>query len=185
MKILIFGGSFNPPTLAHEAIISKALSLPEFDEVWVMPSTSRYDKQIPVSGDDRLKMLKLIKKHTFGNDPRLVISDYEFKLPHNSEMYKTILALEQHFPGDEFWFVFGGDSYDTIPDWPRGEWLTKNMNVIVISDTPRDTTTYSLSDELTNISSTEARRRVSANKKIDNLVSPAVKYFIQQHNLYL
>lgn len=185
MKVLIFGGSFNPPTLAHEAIIKKALSLPDFDEVWVMPSTSRYDKQISVNGDVRLQMLELIKINTFKNDPRLKVSDYELKLPHNSEMYKTILALEQHFPGDEFWFIFGGDSYDTIPQWPRGDWLAKNMKVIVISDTPRDTTTYSLSHELTDISSTDVRSLVLAGNKIDNLVSLAIKDFIISYKLYL
>jgi len=185
MNILIFGGSFNPPTLAHEAIIKKCLTLPEFNQVWVMPSTSRNDKQISLGGEQRLQMLKLIKVANFNNDPRLVVSNYELKLPHNSEMYKTILALEQHYPNDKFWFVFGGDSYDTIPDWPRSEWLSKNMKVIVISDVPREVTTFSLHSDLTNISSTEVRENTFKGLPILKLVSPIVEKFIKEHNLYV
>jgi nicotinic acid mononucleotide adenylyltransferase len=56
-KILLFGGSFSPPTLAHEAIIAACLDMKDFDEVWVMPSGDRADKVIAIQDEDRLKML--------------------------------------------------------------------------------------------------------------------------------
>ncbi|MGB4966675.1 MAG: hypothetical protein WBO35_00560 [Candidatus Saccharimonadales bacterium] len=59
--ILIFGGAFNPPTLAHEAIIRQWSSMPGFDEIWLTPSGSRTDKHISITSQQQLVPLGILR----------------------------------------------------------------------------------------------------------------------------
>ena len=59
-KVVVFGGSFSPPTLAHTEIIARCLAVPGVDEVWLVPSGSRTDKNIAVTAADQLAMLKIV-----------------------------------------------------------------------------------------------------------------------------
>lgn len=70
-EIAVFGGTFNPPTLAHQEIIEACLQHPTFDEVWVMPSGERADKDITVEAEDRIAMLEAVKSDVFAGDERL------------------------------------------------------------------------------------------------------------------
>ena len=76
-NVLIFGGGFNPPTPAHEAIIGACLEMPQFDEIWLMPSGDRLDKSIDSEDRDRLQMLEIVKSERFGDNPRLHVSDFD------------------------------------------------------------------------------------------------------------
>jgi nicotinate-nucleotide adenylyltransferase len=134
MKVIIFGGSFSPPTLAHEEIIRQCLALAGFDEVWLMPSADRADKIISAGEAERLKMLQILKNKVF-KDPRLQICDIEYRLPKPTQLNRTVQFLSQEYPNNEFWFVFGGDAYRDMPNWANGEWLQNNLNIIIFSDT--------------------------------------------------
>src|SRR5215813_4590567 len=96
--ILVFGGAFNPPTLAHEAIIRECLALPQFDEVWLMPSGDRLDKQISSSDHDRRHMIRLVHQHAIAQHPRLRVSDFELRRSPPTQTYETVYALQQRHP---------------------------------------------------------------------------------------
>src|SRR5688500_12607443 len=97
-SILVFGGSFSPPTLAHEEILRRCLSLPQFDEVWAMPSGDRLDKTIPAEDEDRLAMLEIVKTERFANNPRLHVSAFELELPQPTNTFDTLHWLRAQFP---------------------------------------------------------------------------------------
>lgn len=181
MKILIFGGSFNPPTLAHEAIIAKCLKMPEFDQVWVMPSGSRSDKHITTSAKHRLTMLNIVKAERFLDSPRLLISDFELALPQPNTTYATVKKLKLSYPNDDFWFVFGGDAYRFMPSWPHGKELQKTLQIIVVSDTKAQHPTIQLPKNLSAISSTEVR---GSAKALQSQVSPVVAQYVIANKLY-
>src|SRR6185369_6587064 len=100
-RIILYGGSFNPPTIAHEAILQACLALPGFDEVWVMPSRTREDKEITVSDANRLQMLSILQQYAFTGESRLKISDFELKLPAPTRTARTLPALAAAYPGTE------------------------------------------------------------------------------------
>lgn len=181
MKVLIFGGSFNPPTLAHEAIIAECLKLPGFDQVWVMPSGNRSDKHIGTPAKDRLAMLVIVKNKHFANNPRLIISDFELNLPEPTATFTTVKELTAAYPSTQFWFVIGGDSYRSMSVWPHGEELKKNLRIIVVSDKTTQHQTLHLSKELSVMSSTQARSSADA---LHAQVSPAVAEYALAHKLY-
>lgn len=191
-QIIIFGGSFNPPTRAHEQIIDSCLSMPGFDEVWVMPSGDRDDKRLLGTDQQRLAMLDAMKDQEFGNDPRLKITDFELELPQPTQTIRTVGALALAYPGKRFWFVFGADSYASMPDWEYGEKLQKQLPMLLLPrdklDLPNESATIRYLPDIAamgdQVSSTKVRDTIAENGDITPFVSGAVKAFIRSNNLY-
>lgn len=46
IRVLVYGGSFDPPHFAHLAVIDCALKSKEVDETWVFPCGDRPDKKM-------------------------------------------------------------------------------------------------------------------------------------------
>ena len=58
-EIVIYGGSFNPPTETHLQIIEYLYKEKMFDKVLIIPCGNREDKPYLVDSKLRIKMLKL------------------------------------------------------------------------------------------------------------------------------
>lgn len=188
---MIFGGAFDPPTLAHEAIIAACLRLTQFDNVWVMPSGDRVDKQMGSAAADRLAMLKAMHHSSFKGDSRLSISGFELALPQPSATYRTIQALKKQYPQTDFCFVFGRDSYINMPSWPHGKTLRQQLKMVVFASglgpevAAPNVTRLDIPAGFGLTSSTDVRKALQGGGKADNLpVSPAVMQYLKQHNLY-
>lgn len=188
-QVLIFGGSFNPPTRAHETIIRACLELTQFDEVWVMPSGNRADKQIPLSSKHRLAMLQLVREHSFANSPRLHVTDVELHLPRPTRLFRTLTALRKKYPDVTFWFAMGNDSYESLSTWYRADELPALWGGIVVFAEKPVPSNHSLiwlgaDPAVHTISSTKVRAAVAAGKHPRDWVSPAVWAYIKMHHLY-
>ena len=188
-SVVVFGGSFNPPTLAHQEIIGRCMSLPDFNEVWLMPSASGYSKKITTTDNERLDMLKIVHQYQFKGDDRLVISEFELANPQLEETYQTVDELNKNYQNNDFWFVFGADSYHDMPNWGEGLRLQNELNMLVFD---RNGQTVHSRGGLINLplsnfadlSSTKARRAVSETKKLDGIVCAEVKDYIIKNSLY-
>ncbi len=186
--ILLFGGSFSPPTLAHEAIIRACLALPDFDSVWVMPSGDRADKRMSATAKDRLMMLQLLRRETFHDTARLKISDFELRLPQPNDTSSTIAALTKTYPRHTFCYVFGTDAYYDMPNWPDGAALQSTLPMVVVG---RGADLFPVAPHITplvlpqhgHISSTSTRAMVAAGH-LEAFVSPAIADYIRSHRLY-
>lgn len=189
-KVVIFGGAFSPPTLAHEAIIAALLKMPQFDEVWVMPSGDRIDKEMSARDSDRLAMLRHMRQHVFENNSRLKITDFELQMPRPSKTYGTVHALETAFPATEFWFAYGPDSYISMPSWPDGAALRQKIKVVIFSSggpkvqAQGDVIHLNIPDKFGDTSSTEARRLAANGQNPRSQISEPVARYIAEHNLY-
>lgn len=188
-RVIIFGGAFSPPTLAHEAIIAELLDLPQFDEVWVMPSGDRLDKDMTARDGDRLAMLRIVGEQIQSNS-RLQISDFELRMPRPSQTFQTVEALERAFPAVEFWFAYGPDSYMSMPGWPHGTELQQKLKVVIFSSggpaisTLCETIRLHIPDRFGDTSSTQARRLVSDGVLLKKVVSDPVARYIRERRLY-
>lgn len=192
MEIAIFGGTFNPPTLAHEAMIGAALMRNDIDEVWVMPSGSRIDKPDIQADEKRIGMLMLLKTASFDNDPRFKISDFELSLPRPTQTYRTVKALKRVFPGHHFRFIFGVDSYLDMPNWDYGEQLKTEIDVLLVEragyERPPENNKVSYLEvpgavELA-LSSTEVRQSLALGRCISGMVSPELENYLKKNQLY-
>jgi nicotinate-nucleotide adenylyltransferase len=191
-RILVLGGAFNPPTLAHQAMIAECLALPGFDRVWLMPSGDRLDKTIVSASDQqRLRMLSLVRREVFADNPRLVVSDFELRLPRPSATYRTVDALEAAHPRLEFWFAFGADSYQSMHAWPNGAQLRQRLQRLVLFTRGTAPTLHPaarvvrLAAPFVHISSTAARQALAEGKDATHLLGPAVLRYAQRDGLYV
>jgi nicotinate-nucleotide adenylyltransferase len=190
-QILVFGGAFNPPTIAHEAVIAQCLLLPQFNEVWLLPSGDREDKRMHVRDAHRLHMLQLMHAARFGNNPRLRIVDFELRLPRPNATYKTVPALRAAYPGTTFWWAFGADSYMSMQSWPHGEALQHDLDNLVLFDRGKSPQVVgkqvihlAIPGDFSSVSSTAVRRAVREHTPIARYVNPVVAAYILRHKLY-
>ncbi len=126
MKICIFGGSFDPPHLGHQAIVVDLLTK-DFDKIIIMPT-----------GDVNYKIIKTSKKHryemvqqwinTFG-DLRLILDDYEYN--YYQSTYDTIKYLENKYPNSQISMAIGQDSYQDLPNWEGYDYLINHVDFLV------------------------------------------------------
>jgi len=75
-KIAIFGGSFDPPTLAHIELASEIYNTHnDIDEVWLVPcGDGRRDKSLRTKGIHRYNMLKLILNDIIGENGPIYVN---------------------------------------------------------------------------------------------------------------
>ena len=185
MEIAIYGGTFDPPTLAHEAIMRACLAKAGVDELWIMPSGIRTDKLDMSSDTLRLGLLGLLIDVEFSDLP-VVLSDFEMKLPKPTETYKTVTVIEEAYPEYRFWYVFGADSIESMPDWHNGEWLRRNLNILAVPragyELPAETSHLKHLEigeiAMAGISSSGVRQALKQGKPIEHLVNPIIAEYL-------
>lgn len=188
--ILVFGSGFNPPTLAHEAIIASCLGLTQFDEIWLMPSGDRFDKIMGASDKDRLRMAEILKVEKFADDRRIRVTDFELKLPRPTETNHTTKALAEVYPDTTFWWALGTDSFFSMPSWSHGVELQKSLNMIIFDRGDADKIHQDnvmhvrLPSSFLVVSSSRVRSSIAKGESTQNLISEPIKKYIAKHNLY-
>lgn len=133
-KIVIYGGSFNPPHLGHASVIKALLRLFPCDEIWIMPSGERRDKKIGMPGKYRLAMLKIMLKELFSRSKTSIkLSSLELRRPALTTTYQTLKELEARYPDGDFYFC-GGSSLlsDIRKKWVNGKKLYDTAHFVVM-----------------------------------------------------
>lgn len=180
-QTIIYGGAFNPPTLAHEAILAACFNYASSigADVWLLPSGDRRDKHIPTPRDQRLAYLRAMVSSVVGDAvaATIVLSEIDRTVP--VETYDTVCELAASYPDREFIWVFGADSTETMSEWKKGGWMLRHLPMLVVQRAgsvinPRARRAVPLSITTIVTSSTEVRRRLAVGEPITGLVSDTV-----------
>ena len=105
----IFPASFNPPTLAHLALIKEAMKQGRLDEILILLDIQAMDKEpVGAAFEDRLTMLK----KAFGRDPKVSIG-----LSNRGLFLEKIKPLRTLYPYPvSFFFIVGFDTIVRVMD---------------------------------------------------------------------
>ena len=188
MRLGLFGGSFNPPHVAHLAVAEACAA--GLDRVLWMPAPDPPHKPpLGVSGADRLALVRLA---IAGND-RFEASDLEFRRPGPHYTVNTLQALRAEHPDADLALIVGGDSLAAFTSWREPEAILEIARLVVyrrpgsdLEDVPeyvlaRTTVVEGPGLEL---SATELRARLAAGLGARYLVPDAVLAYIEANGLY-
>lgn len=130
MKIGIFGGTFNPPHLAHLNIAKEFCRKLDLDKLIVIPTFQPPHKQAQslASGADRLAMCRLLFE-----DERFDVSDIEIRRQGKSYTYDTLCQLEETYEGAELYLIIGSDMLLSFHKWYRHEDILKKCTLCVLT----------------------------------------------------
>ncbi|MGD0836230.1 MAG: nicotinate (nicotinamide) nucleotide adenylyltransferase [Polyangia bacterium] len=179
MRVALFGGSFNPPHVAHQLVALYVLETTDVDQLWLTPcSRHPFDKPL-APFHHRLSMCELA---VAGLGQRIRVSDIEDRLGGESRTLITLKALRVQHPDHEFRLVVGADIEPEMPLWYGANELRRETPVIVVGRSG-----YGQRDGLVMpaVSSTEVRARIKRGQAVAHLVPRSVVDYIREQRLYL
>lgn len=197
-RIGVFGGAFDPPHIAHIALVEAALSQLELTELRIFPTGQAWHKDRPLSAaGDRLAMARL----AFGGIAGAVIDEREILRPGPTYTLDTLRELVAERPDAEPVLIIGADQALALPRWHGYEQilslaiisvadraastgLPEAFDASVLAPLPPGARFESLRLPPMDISATEIRARAVAGLALDALVAPAVARYIDKHHLY-
>jgi len=190
MMIVIFGGAFNPPTIAHQKIAKHVLRLPDARELLVVPVGDHYKKAGLIPAFHRVKMLEIM----INSLPNASISKVEVEADRALKTVETLEKLQAEHPNEKLAFVMGADNLSELLKWYDYERLVKKFKMIILNRGEFDVhafikekfefaaANFLVIDDFrkTDISSSQYRADVT---KSELLLSDVEKY-IKTHGLY-
>ena len=200
-RVAVFGGSFDPPTVAHVLAAASVIQAGAADACWLTPCGSRDDKpSLATSGRHRAEMCRLAIASLLVTLPVLV-SDIEAAGP----ALPTIDLLDRlrvEHPDTQFTFVIGEDLAGDVDTWPPDgpKLASAAYDFLVVPRAghalaPADRAAlpahWTVADrdaghvEL-QLSSSEVRDRLARGgpAAAEGLVTPNVLAYIREHGLY-
>ena len=128
MKIHIFGGTFNPPHLAHTQIIQRVNEIIKPDINYIIPALA-WQKTNILNAKNRFEMCEL----AFDFLDNIVISDIEIKLNKPSYTIETLAKFKHKYPESIIYFTVGLDQLINIHTWHKWQELTKYANLYIVN----------------------------------------------------
>jgi nicotinate-nucleotide adenylyltransferase len=186
-RIALFGGSFDPPHLAHLAMAQAAVEQCGLSRVVFIPcqESPLKDRRPGASGLQRLGMLRL----TTAGRAWAEVSDWELFRPGPSYSWQTVEHFAEQHPGAELHWLMGADQWAAIERWARPDFLRECLAFIVFArdgEKPKARQgwrAHFLTGEWRG-SSTEARALLAAGKSAAHLLPPAVEEYAVRERLY-
>ena len=137
MKILFYGGAFNPIHRAHLKIMECACEQLNLAKLIIIPNKEVHFKNNDnvAAFNQRVAMIELALKHTTINCA-IEISAYEQKQTGKTYTFDLISMFRRAYPTAKFYFLIGSDHVARLKDWYRIEQLKKEVNFVVAKRKP-------------------------------------------------
>ena len=204
MKVLLYGGSFDPPHNGHLNNLRAAAARVRPDRIVVMPAgSSPFKRGTSASGALRLEMCgwfsALAEEDGF---PALTVSGWEVQQAAQGRRNYTVLTLEMlasESPGAELYLAIGSDMLLSFDGWCRWQDILRLARLVVTSrnvgDDPLlhekakqlDATGARIlfaPVEALPMASSVLRARLAAGERCENELPPLVRRVIQREGLY-
>lgn len=112
-RVAVFGGSFNPPHVAHVLAASLAVGMFDMDRVLVVPTFVHPFAKSLAPYDDRVKMCELATAWL----PRVTVSRVEEELGGESRTLRLVTHLSDAHPTWDLRLLMGADLVVESPKW--------------------------------------------------------------------
>ena len=138
MKILLYGGTFDPPHNGHLNNLRAAAARVRPDRVVVMPAgLSPFKQRTSAPGALRLEMCGCFRALADSPDiPQLEVSGWEIAQAEAGKRNYTVLTVEklaQENPGAQLYLAVGSDMMLSFDGWFRWQDILRIARVVVTS----------------------------------------------------
>jgi len=175
----VFGGSFDPPHVAHVMAAAYALSATEIDRLVVIP-TYRHPFAKPLAPyEHRLRMCEL----AMADLRRVEVSRIEAELGGDSWTVRTLEELRRREPYARLRLVIGSDLLKEAPRWHAFDRISAIAPPLVIGRAGYPSE-QAMRADLPAVSSTEIRKRLAEGVPVEGLVPRVVIDYVRAHGLY-
>lgn len=146
MKILLFGGTFDPPHNGHMNNLRAAMDCVQPDKVIVMPAGIPPHKK--ASGTGAALRLAMCECFT-ALSPKVEVSDWEVRQGGRNYSVNTVEMLRDRYPNDKLYMCLGSDMLLSFTRWYRWQDILRMTALVVESRETGDNAVLSAAaDEL-------------------------------------
>ena len=193
-RVGVFGGAFDPPHVAHAALIQAAVTDLQLDELIVVPTGQAWHKSRTLTpAHHRLVMAELAFSHL----SHVRIDPIETQRAGPSYTVDTLRELAAQIPDTELFLIVGEDQARTLTTWH--EWQVIFQLAIICVAVREDLTgakplftppkSYEsrfrrLQTPAMPVSATDIRARIATQQCVSSLVFEPVARYIDDHHLY-
>ena len=197
--VAIYGGSFNPPTIAHENIARDILKLDEISKLIYLPVGDSYKKKTLISAEQRYNMLKIILEKLKNDGLDVDINRLEIDSEKRLYTLQSLRILKEKYKRD-LAFIMGTDNIKQFNSWYNPKELLKEFYFVVIEREDDDVISLIKGNSLLrdfqdrfivlketfykDISSTYIRNNLYIDNKIDDYIDINVLKYIKENKLY-
>jgi nicotinate-nucleotide adenylyltransferase len=181
VHIALFGGSFNPPHVAHQMVALYVLETEPVDQVWFVPVWKHAFEKPLAPFEDRLRMCELAA-NVLGQ--RVRVTEIERTNGPPSRTLHTVRRLKELHPEHTFSLIIGSDIIPELPQWHNVTELQALVSFIVIGRRAAVGAADHSPVTMPEVSSTEVRRLLRAGKSAAGLVPRSVLDYVYRHGLY-
>ncbi len=199
MRLGVFGGSFDPPHIAHVLAAKEVLRSSEVDRVLVVPVYGHAFGKRLESFEHRVALCRL----AFDNVAGVEVSELERELPPPNYTLYTLEALRGAYPGAELRLIVGADVLRDHAKWYRWGEVSRLAPVLAFGRVGVHGT-EAPDPVLPGVSSTEVRawlagrgprppagstravapEALEARRRLTEVVPHEVLAYIDEHDLY-
>jgi nicotinate-nucleotide adenylyltransferase len=115
LRLGVFGGTFDPPHLAHRILAGEALDQLALERIlWVLTPDPPHKPEASITPlEHRLAMLQA----ALAGEERFELSRVDIERPPPHYSVGTLQALRGFYPQAHLVFLMGGDSLRDLPSW--------------------------------------------------------------------
>lgn len=178
-RVAFFGGSFDPPHVAHQMAALWALETGHAERViWVPCYRHAFGKAL-APFDDRFEMC--LRSAAFLGD-RAEVSRVEAEIGGESRTLVTLKRLRDLMPGAQWVILIGADLDPERQRWLGHDEIVTLAEFLVVGR--GDQTSPAGAPALPAISSSEIRARLARNEDVSALIPARVRQYIAERGLY-
>jgi nicotinate-nucleotide adenylyltransferase len=187
-RIALYGGSFNPPHVAHQMAVLYVMETQPVDQVWIVPTyVHPFADKVLATFEHRVAMCKLMAEPL---GERVLVSKLEEELAQRPgfRVSRTLDLVDYLVDaGLEVRLVVGSDIMTESSKWHRWHDIVAKAPPIILGRPGYDAPVggHVTGVQLPAISSTQIRRmHATGDRQVTNLVPRTVYDYIVQHRLY-
>ena len=117
MRIVIFGGTFDPPHVGHLILAEECRTQLSLDLLlWVVTDNPPHKRYVNISPiEQRVELVRL----AIAGNPAFILSRIDIDRPGPHYAIDTVKLLKDEYPNAKMFYLMGGDSLHDLPTWNR------------------------------------------------------------------